>query len=181
MGTEGCDNNIGSGFGGLRVLQAMERSWSSDENMARFIRHYARGTIEHGYLRLADETQSSMHIPQTTTLEQNRDKFGRLHNTKWNWKGLEMEMDAIITKSCAQELTTPSRTGPQVHPLVAAPPHPAARYHPDPAGWSLPRQACRSPQDPRPGCSARHRPLQDQRRSSAQGQLPIRHRHLQEG
>lgn len=72
-------------------------------------------------------------------------------------------------------------TGSQVYPILGSPKVSPARYRPDPPRRSFPWQARRPPQEPRPGRSPRHRPLQDQRRSSAKSQLPIRHRHLIQG
>lgn len=72
-------------------------------------------------------------------------------------------------------------TGSQGCPILGPPKDSPARYRPDPPRRPLPWQARRPPQEPRPGCSARHRPLQDQRCSSAKSQRPIRHRHLIQG
>ena len=46
---------------------------------------------------------------------------------------------------------------------MVSPQHPRARHRPDPPRWPFPWQARRPPQGSRPGCSPRHRPLQDQR------------------
>lgn len=72
-------------------------------------------------------------------------------------------------------------TGPQGHPRLAASQVPPARYHPDSPRWPLPWQARRPPEEPRPGCPPCYRSLQDQRCAPAQGQLPIRNRHIPEG
>lgn len=168
-----------------RIWTPWTRRWSDHGRAMRKrhdtsdITHEARSNMNNRDQRRGDIIVIAHSTDYDT--QHNFNKLGRRQNTMWNWNGLETKMDAIFIKAFVQQLTSSSRTGSQVHPLVAAPPHPAAWYHPDPAGWSLPRQACRSPQDPRPGCSARHWPLQDQRRAPAQGQLPIRHRHLQEG
>lgn len=72
-------------------------------------------------------------------------------------------------------------TGSQGCPILGSPKDSPARYRPDPPRRPLPWQARRPPQEPRPGCSPRYRPLQDQRCSSAKSQRPIRHRHLIQG
>lgn len=95
-----------------------------------------------------------------------------------NGQGVEMD---TTSRKWARQLTLLSQTGPQVYPRLAASQVAAARHHPDPARRALPRQARRSPEDPRPGCPPRHRPLQDQRRSPTKSQCPIRHRHLPDG
>merc|ERR1712000_484041 len=63
----------------------------------------------------------------------------------------------------------PAQEGPQDGPSLGPPPDPPARHCPDPPRWSLPRQACRPPQDARSGCPPCHRSLQDQRRPPASG------------
>lgn len=75
-------------------------------------------------------------------------------------------------------LTTARSTGPQGPPPLGSPTVAPARHCSHPPRWPLPRQARSPPQDPRAGCPARHRSLQDQRRSPTTSQLTIRHRHL---
>ena len=71
--------------------------------------------------------------------------------------------------------------GPQSHPPLGTPEVASARHGSDSARWPFPGQASRTAQDPRPRCSAYYRPLQDQRRSPAQSQCPIRDRHVVQG
>jgi hypothetical protein len=71
--------------------------------------------------------------------------------------------------------------GPQNSPPSKAQrvPHTWHRCHPP--CWSLPRQACRSPQTPTPGCPSRHRPFQSQWRSPAKGKRSLCHCHIDQG
>lgn len=75
---------------------------------------------------------------------------------------------------------TISATGSQDPSTLGSPRLPYPRYRSHPASWPVQRQACRTPQDPRPGCPPRYWSLQDQRCPSETRQLPICHRHLTE-
>lgn len=89
--------------------------------------------------------------------------------------------EGLVDLSNLDRMLTCTTAGPQDHPPLGSSGDPPARYRPDPPRWSLPRQARRSPEDSRPGCPSRHRPLQDQRCSPPPRQRSLRHRHITEG
>lgn len=87
----------------------------------------------------------------------------------------------LLLCSSGNGMLTISNPGSQDPSALGSPGLPYPRHRPHPARWPIPRQACRTSQDPRPGCSPRHRSLQGQRRSLETRQLQIRYCHVPEG